>query len=178
VVQHGEPIRLAPYDPEWPRIFKHEYMRLVPVLARFGLRGIEHVGSTSIPGMMAKPVVDIVAGADGISAIPGPQAALWASLQYEWGHGDDRPDDWLYFIKREADGTRLVHLHVVPFGGTFWNEIIAFRDALRTDRGLARQYEALKVQLAAEYADDRLRYLEGKAQFVRSVLSKRSQQRP
>jgi GrpB-like predicted nucleotidyltransferase (UPF0157 family) len=170
VANHADPVKLEAYDSEWPRIFVRESEVLRSALASFGLRAIEHVGSTAIAGMTAKPIVDIVAGVQRTAAVPSSDDSLWPSLGYEWGHGADRPDEWLYFIKRDAARRRIVHLHIVPLQGGFWNDIIAFRDALRENSELAQQYQMLKLRLAAEYADDRLRYLNGKTEFVNRVI--------
>lgn len=168
-----EPVVLAPYDTRWPSIFAREVQHLQPALQTFGLRRFEHVGSTAIPGMSAKPIVDIMAGADKMDRIPTPEDPIWASLGYEWGHGSDQPEDWLYFIKRDSAGKRIAHLHVVPYEGEFWMRVVAFRDALREDPNLAREYEALKTRLATEYGDDRLRYRDEKAAFVQSIAERR-----
>ncbi|MHB1549982.1 MAG: GrpB family protein [Vulcanimicrobiaceae bacterium] len=85
---------------------------------------------------------------------------------YECGHGADHPEDWLYFVKRDADGKRITHLHVVPFEGPFWKRLVAFRDALRGNAELAAEHAALKIGLAAEHGEDRLRYRGEKAAFV------------
>lgn len=169
----SEPVVLAAYDPRWTSIFENESRRLHDLLRPFGLKALEHVGSTSIPGMTAKPVIDIVAGVTDVNDVPASDDAIWSSAGFECGHGADQPGDWKYFIKRDASGHRIVHLHVVPFGGPFWTRIIAFRDALREDPNLAAAYEALKRSLAEKYAQDRLQYLDGKAAFVNDVVCKR-----
>lgn len=169
----AEPVTLEPYDQRWPEVFAREAVALRCSLERFGLQGIEHVGSTAIPGMTAKPVVDIMAGFGDVDGLPEPNDPLWISLGYEWGHGADRPDEWLYFIKRDAGGNRIAHLHAVRFEGPFWTRLIAFRDALRDDAQLAVQYEQLKEGLAGQYGNDRLRYRDEKGAFVAAVVDRR-----
>lgn len=169
----AEPVTLESYNVTWAEIYSTEAKRLHSILARFGLRGIEHVGSTAIPGMTAKPIVDILAGVQDMDRLPALKDPIWSTLGYEWGHGGDEPKDWLYFIKRDAAGNRVTQLHVVPFQGEFWNRLIAFRDALREDPDLARQYEALKTGLASKHGDDRLRYRDEKAAFVHSIAERR-----
>lgn len=167
-----EPVILQPYDPEWPNRFEREAAQIRALLMPFGLVGLEHVGSTAIPGMPAKPIVDIVAGMDDLRRVPDAESPCWANAGYEYGHGPDRPDDWRYFIKRDDSRRRLVHLHIVPFRGTFWTRIIAFRDALRENAVLTAQYVALKRALAEKHTYDRFSYVEGKAAFVESVVER------
>lgn len=173
ISESAEPVTLESYDERWPEIFTREAAALRHTLERFGLQGIEHVGSTAIPGMTAKPIVDIMAGFEDVNDLPGPNDSIWRDVQYEWGHGSDRPDEWLYFIKRDAAGNRVAHLHAVRFQGAFWNRLTAFRDALREDAELAKQYQALKERLADDYRDDRLRYRDEKSAFVSAVVDQR-----
>ena len=123
--------------------------------------------------MSAKPIVDILAGMGTLEPLPRAHDPFWTSFGYDWGHGQDRPEDWFYFIKRDASGERIAHLHVVPFNGEFWQRLIVFRDTLREDSSLARKYEALKIALAAEHRHDRLRYRDEKQAFVNSVVNRR-----
>lgn len=164
---------LEVYDPLWPDIFKQEAAMIRAALANQNLKAIEHVGSTAIPRMTAKPVVDIMIGAADFAKVPTRHDPAWSSLGYEWGHADDDDEQWLFFIKRAEGAKRVAHIHVVPFEGDFWNKMILFRDALRDDNALAQEYLALKTSLALKYADDRLKYLDGKAPFVARVVASR-----
>lgn len=166
-----DPITLEAYDLFWPRIFEREAATIRAALANLNVKAVEHVGSTAIPGMTAKPVVDIMIGAADFAEMPGRHSPLWSSLGYELGHGDDSDEGWLYFIKRDQQGKRMAHIHVVQFQGEFWNKMTVFRDALRADDGLVQEYVALKTSLAAKYPDERLKYLDGKAHFVARVIA-------
>jgi GrpB-like predicted nucleotidyltransferase (UPF0157 family) len=135
---NGEPVRLVPYNVDWPNIFRLEAAPLGLSLEPFGLQSIEHIGSTAVSGLTAKPIVDILAGVSNVNSLPGRNDPLWASLGYEWGHDTDPPDDWWYFVKRDTTGKRIAQLHVVPFEGEFWNRLVGFRDALRKDQNLVR----------------------------------------
>jgi len=170
-----ETIDLAGYDPSWPTIYQGEADRLTPALARFGLRGIEHIGSTAIANMpAAKPIVDIVAGMSKIRVLPSPSQSLLGSLGYVWGNGGNVDADWWFFIKRSSSGVRIAHLHVVPYLGKFWAEALRFRDALRRDPSLVHVYCALKVELAERFKNDRQRYVDGKDQFITAALATHS----
>ncbi|MFN2527431.1 MAG: GrpB family protein, partial [Candidatus Baltobacteraceae bacterium] len=155
-------IILEEYNARWPQVFKEFSESIQATLNTYGVKAIEHVGSTAIPGMRAKPVVDIMVGVESLRELPDRHDQRWISLG-EWGHGDDSDEDWFYFIKRDIKGKRVAHIHIVPFEGPFWNKMIVFRDALRADKVLADEYCQLKLDLASKYRNERLKYLDGKA---------------
>jgi GrpB-like predicted nucleotidyltransferase (UPF0157 family)/GNAT superfamily N-acetyltransferase len=170
----AESVQLAPYDQDWPRQYEHEAELVREALGSYDGFMIEHVGSTAIPNMPAKPIIDIIVGVANIATVPRPADELWHRLGYEWGHGTDRPDEWLYFIKRDANGARVAQLHVVPAKSAFFTRIVHFRDTLRADSHEAEQYRALKETLAHTYRDERLKYLDGKSEFVQRIYGKLS----
>lgn len=159
-------VRLVPYDRRWPDLAHRELARLRFALDRRAV-GFEHVGSTSVPGLVAKPVLDLLVGvprfADAPEALP-----LLEKLGYEQRQDDTVPERVL--LVREADGMRTHNLHLCEFGGRFWREHLRFRDRLRTDREVARDYVALKRELAGRFPRDRLAYTSGKDGFVARVL--------
>ena len=116
---NSDRVILAAYSDEWPTMYKVEERRLAQALAAHLLRSIEHVGSTAIPGMTAKPVIDIMVGMAEMTNVPGQDSELWSNLGYAWGHGGDDEKDWMFFIKRDIEGRRLIHLHIVQYGGDF-----------------------------------------------------------
>ena len=128
---------------------------------------MEHYGSTSVPGIKAKPIIDILAGIgrleDGPSLI-GPLAALG----YDYVGDKVVPGHHIY-----GKGVERTHLlHVVEYGSTIWTEALRFRDALRDDPALAREYEALKIALSEKYGERRADYTAAKASFIQSVLDR------
>ena len=132
------------------------------------LINIQHIGSTAVPGLAAKPVIDILAGVVSMAAARALVAPLCtqgytASAEFNATLVDRQ---WLM---RWAEGHRSHHLHLVVHGAEVWTQRLRFRDALRTDAALAARYAALKAELAARYPNDREAYTEGKAAFVRSV---------
>ena len=165
-VAKSKPIMIVDYDPAWARIFERERASLAAALGDLSL-GIEHVGSTSVPGLAAKPKVDIALGVrsmrDGSRVLDRLRAA-----GYAMNDDEGMPDDWRVFGKVEG-GTKIAQLHMVPYGGDRWRRYIAFRDALRADPQLAAEYVALKRELAAEFGADRLGYTEAKTDFIRRV---------
>jgi GrpB-like predicted nucleotidyltransferase (UPF0157 family) len=160
---------VVPYNPDWPTRFEAERELLERVLAPWLKGGVHHVGSTAIPGIAAKPVIDIVAGVAGLE---DARAAI-APLSQEWYVSDPhRPGIAHHFAKPSRRLPEMTHsLHLTEEGSDLWRERLAFRDALRGDGYLAAEYEALKLQLAQEYVEDGAAYVAGKRAFVVRVLA-------
>jgi GrpB-like predicted nucleotidyltransferase (UPF0157 family) len=162
-------IDVVPYDPEWPRLFEAEAARLRVALGAIALR-IDHNGSTSIPGLRAKPVIDIqvsVAALDPLTAYGDPLA----SLGY---HHVPHPDDaFCPFFHRPAVWPHTHHIHVVEHGGLEERRTLAFRDYLRDHEDAAREYERLKLELARNLVgadhESREQYARDKSDFIERV---------
>jgi GrpB-like predicted nucleotidyltransferase (UPF0157 family) len=162
-------IEIYPYDPAWPEHFQKEAARITEVLGGFAVR-IEHVGSTSVPGLAAKPVIDIMVGLKSVD--DGPRVIVpLEQLGYAHWYEDPARAERLYFVRwvDEARSSRLSHIHAAPVGGTFWTELLLFRDWLRCDTANAARYETLKRDLAKQYINDRDAYTAAKTQFVRAI---------
>jgi GrpB-like predicted nucleotidyltransferase (UPF0157 family) len=165
-------VRLHPYDPEWPPAFAAECHRLLSLLPD-AFVAIEHFGSTAVPGLMAKPIIDLLAGVRSMAVAEALTQPLIAARYTTSSEFNDSLTDRKWFM-RWADGHRTHHLHVVVHGSAAWQERIGFRDALRADPSLAARYAALKQKLAVEFAADREAYTNAKAEFVRASLGERS----
>jgi len=127
---------------------------------------IEHVGSTSVPGLVAKPVIDIMVAVESLEASrPAISAAAKAGYIY-WPY----KADVMHWFCKPSDAHRTHHLHLVPYGSRTWRARLGFRDALRADSKLAEDYAQLKCHLAARHGDDREAYTESKSEFVQRVL--------
>ena len=164
-----EDVSLHPPDPAWANVFERERTRLHTLLPGVFVQ-IEHIGSTAVPGLVAKPVVDIMAGVESLAGVDALIDALCAngyttSREFNASLTDRK---WLM---RWRNGHRTHHLHIVVRGGTPWTDRLAFRDALRRDPHLAHRYAALKTMLARKHQGDREAYTDAKADFVRTVLS-------
>jgi GrpB-like predicted nucleotidyltransferase (UPF0157 family) len=164
-----EPVILVPSDPTWPAAFASERERLLAALpGRFV--AIEHFGSTAVPGLVAKPVIDLLAGLgalDDAGSLIDPLGTLGYHYPVEFNTA--LPDRrWLM---RQHRGRRTHHLHLVVFDGAAWRKELRFRDVLRASRALAAQYAAHKTELAEAYRDDREGYTRAKAAFVSHLLS-------
>jgi len=160
----NDSIHLSEYDERWPIAYEEARARLAEALHPYAL-DIQHVGSTSVPGLAAKPIIDI---ALAIEEYPLPAAAILevVALGYEFlgEHGIPRRH---YFRKGRP---RTHHVHVVEGDSQEWEHFILFRDYLRTHPQAARRYEALKRELAARYQDDRAAYTDSKAPFIKELM--------
>jgi GrpB-like predicted nucleotidyltransferase (UPF0157 family) len=161
-------IEIVPYDPEWPSLFEQERSRLETALRQWLAGPIEHVGSTAVPGLAAKPVIDIMAGVESLAASVD---AIAAAGQLGYLHYPYRPDVMHWFCKPSA-AFRTHHLHLVPVASQLWKERLAFRDYLRRDAATAADYATLKMELARQYECDREAYTDAKGPFVRRIVER------
>jgi GrpB-like predicted nucleotidyltransferase (UPF0157 family) len=164
-----EPIVLLPYDPRWPTAFEEERARLT---ARWpgSFIDLQHIGSTAVPGLAAKPIIDLLAGVASMEVARGLAEPL-TQFGYTTSPAFNATlVDRLWFM-RAAAGRRTHHLHVVVHSSPTWHAHLAFRDALRSEPALAARYAALKVDLAERWRDDREAYTDAKNHFVREVLA-------
>src|SRR5919198_1890369 len=164
----AQSVVLSPYDSDWARRFEAERALLERVLAPWLEGSIEHVGSTAIPGVAAKPIVDMVAGVRDLEEARAAYGPLEAAGYLDEPH---RPEIAHHFAKPALElATRRFNLHLTEPSSSLWRERLAFRDALRADPSLAAEYEALKLRLAHEYPGDVRTYTDGKRDFVHRVL--------
>ncbi len=159
-------VHIVPYDLAWPSQFEAERKELLIALAPWLVGSIEHVGSTAVLGLAAKPVIDIMAGVESLDTSRGAIDAL-AKLEYQYF--PYRPDVMHWFCK-PSPSFRTHHLHVIPYGGDLWKERIVFRDCLRSNQAVADEYAKLKRHLATVHRLDREAYTEAKGPFVTEVL--------
>lgn len=164
-----EEVRLEAHDTQWAAQFIAERNRLVDLLpGQFA--AIEHIGSTAVPRLAAKPIIDILAGVSTISQAdtllePLCTHGYETSAEFNATLPDRR---WLM---RHAFGRRTHHLHLVVFGSEQWVKRLEFRDVLRTDAVIAARYEHLKHELAGQYRHDREAYTHAKSAFINEVLT-------
>jgi GrpB-like predicted nucleotidyltransferase (UPF0157 family) len=162
-VAHGE-VRLAEPSSRWAELFAAEAARLEMALEWLGAR-VAHCGSTSVPGLVAKPILDILVGVPAPFDLDAMAAAL-TTLGYEHRPNAGVPDNEVF-----GRGNPRTHLlHVVTLDGESWHRMLRFRDALRRDHTLAAEYAMLKRSLAARYPKDRAAYTAAKGAFVERVL--------
>ena len=159
-------IEVVPYNPAWPRQFLVEQSTLQAALAPWLAGSVEHVGSTAVPGLPAKPIIDVMAP---VQSLDGSRAAIKAAESVGYVYYPYKSSVMHWFCK-PSPRHRTHHLHIVPLASSLWHERLTFRDALRTDPVLALEYAALKYHLASVHASDREAYTEAKAPFILATL--------
>ena len=159
-----EPVRMVPHDPAWKQRFLEEKMRLQAAIGAYVL-DIQHIGSTAVPGIVAKPIIDIGAAVENFEAANVCVAPLTA-LGYEY-HGENGIPRRHFFVF----GTpRSIHLHMFERSSAEWQNHLLFRDYLRSHPQQAAAYSALKIELAARLGHDRASYTDAKAPFISRVI--------
>ena len=160
-------IEIVPYNPLWPTMFDAERTLLELALGPWLIGEIEHIGSTAVADLPAKPVIDIMAPVQSLEAA---RTAIAAATRAGYLYHPYQAEVMHWFCK-PSPGYRTHHLHLVPYKSALWLERLAFRDALRQSPALVAEYAALKAHLAARFTLDRQAYTEAKGPFVQRVIS-------
>lgn len=162
----SEPIVIVDYDPGWPAQFERIRLRVQSALGPL-LVAVEHVGSTSVPGMAAKPIVDMDVAVAGKSDVP---VAIERLAVIDYKHEGDLGITGREAFKPPSD-LPLHHLYVVTVDGREFRRHIAFRNRLRRDPATAHEYEKLKRELAERFRNARENYSVAKTEFVERILA-------
>lgn len=157
---------LAEYDSSWPSKFREEKAHLLNIIGKWNFGGVEHVGSTAVTGMIAKPVIDVMFG---VSSLEESQPAIRELEKHDYNYSPYKTEVMHWFCK-PSFAFRTHHIHLVPFESPLWQERIRFRELLSTNEYIAKCYISLKQQLAATYKEDREAYTENKGPFIQEVL--------
>lgn len=168
-----EPVRLVEHDPAWQRRARDFASEVRELFAQHLSSDVVHVGSTAIPDLLAKPIIDLQAvSADPAQAVAAAraqaEAARWMLVP---GELDRRLWRWLFVRVDPRGRSRLAHLHLMPPGQARWDEQLRFRDRLRSSAELRAEYAALKQRLAVDHRGDREAYSDAKGAFVRRVAA-------
>jgi GrpB-like predicted nucleotidyltransferase (UPF0157 family) len=172
-----EHVDIVPYDARWPQLFRREARHLQTSLPAGLIRRIEHFGSTAVPGLAAKPVIDLLVQVTSLCAARVVVAPILEAQGYDYfwrpSFGDDIAPWYAFFIRRSRRGVRTHHIHMVTGRRTFdghWERLL-FRDYLIKHPQAARDYQRLKRQLAATHPNDRTAYTDGKTAFIQRVTA-------
>ncbi|HVD60182.1 MAG TPA: GrpB family protein [Gemmatimonadaceae bacterium] len=164
-LQNGTVV-VVPYDPRWAEEYSKAADELYDALEA-NIIAVHHVGSTAVPGLSAKPILDLLVSVSdleqSLEIIPQIEA-----LNYEFRPKEDIPDR--HFLRRKHGGIRTHHLSLAEPTSHYHTVTLAFRDALRENAAMAREYSELKLELARRFPNDRPSYIEGKTAFVERVL--------
>lgn len=163
-------VRLLPWDPAWPQQAAAALDALRPFFAGEAV-SFEPIGSTAVPGLCAKPVLDLMLGLPDLAVVEARIEALRAAgWRYRPEHEALLPAR-RYFTHEAGPGGLRLHLHALLQGGEPWRQHLAFRDALRERADWRARYAALKQELAARHAGDKSAYQDAKAPFIRACLA-------
>ena len=161
-----EPIRLVAYDAGWPARFAEERRALEAAIGRWAIGDVHHVGSTAVPGLDAKPVIDILVGVEDLRS---SLACFEPLAKLEYLYAPYLAEEMHWFCKPDP-AHRTHHLHLVPAESERFGEELAFRDRLRSEPEVAASYGALKRDLATRFKFDRETYTDAKSDFIRRAL--------
>ncbi|MCG3218792.1 MAG: GrpB family protein [Candidatus Heimdallarchaeota archaeon] len=167
------PVIIVEYNPQWAVIFEQERIKLANLLGE-KIQRIEHIGSTSVPNLGAKPIIDILIGVK--SLVDADQCVpLLQSVGYEYVPEHEREiPERRYF---NYGMPRTQHIHMVELTSSFWEVNLLFRDYLRRHLEVAQEYYKLKTKLASQFKFNREGYTNAKAEFIQSVIMKAQAER-
>jgi GrpB-like predicted nucleotidyltransferase (UPF0157 family) len=165
-------VEIVDYDSRWPSLFDEEAKRLRAILDPSLIAGLEHFGSTAVPGLSAKPIIDILIA---VRSLADAQATFVEALRtLDYVHWADNPKkDRMFFVKGmpPLGSRRSHHVHVTEPHGEMWQRL-PFRDYLRVHPGEAEAYARLKRRLAIEHRTDREAYTDAKSAYIETVMRK------
>jgi GrpB-like predicted nucleotidyltransferase (UPF0157 family) len=173
-----ENVAVVPYDPRWPEMFEQERNHLLACLPHDLIKRVVHFGSTAVPDLLAKPVVDILVEVADLEETKKRVVPVLEAQGYDYfwrpSWGDRTPPFYAWFIKRDANGTRTHHIHMVESDFEHWDRLL-FRDYLIEHPKVASEYGELKARLCESHGTDREAYTEAKTDFVRSITERAKQ---
>lgn len=169
----ADSIKIADYDPNWINLANLEIEQLRSVIGDNNLVDIQHIGSTSIPGAMAKPIIDLYISVNSIYEAKKNYILHLVNLGYLYWDENPSPDK-LFFVKGMPPygEQRTHHIHMVLEGSVYWRDRIAFRDYLREYPQDLKSYNQLKLELSYQYRYDRENYTDAKNSFIKGILKK------
>ena len=162
-------VHLEPHDKQWDEIAGQTIKTLKSILGDDAI-DIQHIGSTAIPAIKAKPIIDIVVGTTDFERVMSHNEQL--ENEGIFYRGSDVEHQVLYVIGDMEKDIRTHHIHVVKWNGTEWKNYIHFRDYLNANENMALQYQKLKEELESKYADDRVTYTNGKQDMIDIILER------
>jgi GrpB-like predicted nucleotidyltransferase (UPF0157 family) len=163
-----QPVEIVSYDTRWPGRFAEQRPLVEGLLGPWLAGPVQHIGSTAVPGLPAKPVIDMLAPVTSLASAEAAVPALAAAGWLFWA--DDPCRHYRMWFLRPVPDARTHHLHLIEDSHPHAAALLAFRDALRTDTALCRDYAGLKDRLAREYPDNRNAYSNAKGSFVAEAL--------
>ena len=174
VAANSEGVSIRDYDPEWPREFLRERDNLESLLPPGLIKRVEHFGSTAVPNLAAKPIIDMLIEISDLETAVEMAVPTLTNLGYEYfwrptfGSADGNPH-YAWFIKRNSAGQRSHHIHMVEKSFPHWIRL-KFRDYLVANPNAAQEYATLKRELASLHPNDRTAHTAGKSKFIAKIM--------
>jgi GrpB-like predicted nucleotidyltransferase (UPF0157 family) len=164
-----EEVAISQYNSDWPQMFEQEKKHLLSCLPNDLIKRIEHFGSTAVPNLSAKPIIDILVEVTSLEETKRKIVPILERQGYDYfwrpTFGDDTPPFYAWFIKRDSKGNRTHHIHMVESDFEHWERLL-FRDYLIEHPNITKEYQDLKLRLANDYPNDRIAYTNGKTEFI------------
>ncbi len=167
-MQQKRPYILQSYSVSWAQRFEDEKKTVLSILGDEALN-IEHIGSTSIPNMIAKPQIDVLIEVKSLDMVSSEYQRKFANAGYQY-HGDYSKIGELYFTRDDVDGMRLTSLHILEQGNSEIDDILCFRDYLRAHEDERQRYADTKIELNQKYSEDYPAYSQGKNEVIQALL--------
>lgn len=160
-------VKLLPHNPRWSNAFEKEKKILLKTLNGLVV-DIQHIGSTSVPGIPAKPIIDV---SIGIKSMKNSRdfIKIFKNLSYEYRPDFGGPNIQLLFVKGPEE-KRTHYIHLMRYNGSLWKSDLSFRDYLRTNKKRAEEYTKLKKELTGKFTNDRATYTARKADFIHETI--------
>ncbi len=171
-MDNADEVQIVPYDPRWPELFQREKAHLLSCLPAGLIRRIEHFGSTAVSGMAAKPIIDMLVEVTSLDETRQKIVPILTSQGYahfwspRWGPGT--PRFYVWFIKRNGQGVRTHHVHMVERDFPHWDRLL-FRDYLILHPEIAAEYTVLRMRLVKLHPHNRQAYTKGKTEFITRI---------
>ncbi|MUK88318.1 GrpB family protein [Ornithinibacillus sp. L9] len=168
-----EKIDIVEPNPNWRKIGEQEKDLILNYLSSYGVSEVQHYGSTSIPNLPSKPIIDLMAKINSFTSIKDISSVL---AKHDWHYVPPELDGrhWQRFFVKVINHKRVAHLHIMLETEERWNQQLLFRDLLRSNPHFIEEYANLKRNLAKKYAQDREGYTKAKTEFINYVLSTQS----
>ena len=164
-----EDVTISQYNPDWPQMFEQEKEHLLSCLPNELIKRIEHFGSTAVPNLSAKPIIDMLVEVTSLEETKQKIVPVLESQGYDYfwrpTFGDDTPPFYSWFIKRDSKGNRTHHIHMMENDFEHWERLL-FRNYLIKHPDVAQEYQDLKLRLSNDYPNDRIAYTNGKTEFI------------
>jgi len=160
-------VKLSKYDKKWVLLFEKEKNLILSSLRNVEVVDVQHVGSTSIPGVVAKPIIDI---AIGLKRFADAKKCIKPLRKAGYEYREQFGGRWRYLFVKGPPTCRTIHVHIQRWGGRDWKDLTLFRDYMKTHPRARKEYVKLKQELVSKYSNQRKLYLKSKDAFIKKII--------